>query len=258
MNESFRNVALPFTPVAASRTGMLAAAQACIALVLWCASPASALPSPLEVARAWLDLALHQAMLVELWASAKVLLLALLAAGTLSLAIAAAGTAPLFAPVARLLSGLRFLGFAGLTYLFMLMTADGYQLKLALLVFGITVMMVTSMRAEVAAIPAAAVDHCKTLGMRHWRITWELVVLGKADVFLDLVRQNAAIGWTLLTMVEGLTRAQGGIGALLLNQNRYFNLSGVFAIQLTILAYGLLQDVLLGMLKGVLCPYSKP
>lgn len=43
-------------------------------------------------------------------------------------------------------------------------------------------------------------------------------------------------------MVEGITRSEGGIGALLLNQNKYFNLSAVFAIQLTILAYGILQD----------------
>ncbi|MGZ5780258.1 MAG: hypothetical protein ACXWIN_04785, partial [Burkholderiaceae bacterium] len=160
------------------------------------------------------------------------------------------------AHIAKFSSLLRFLGFAGLTYLFMLMTNDGYQLKLSLLVFGITVMMVTSMLAEVRAIPQESIDHCKTLGMKNWRITYELVLLGKADVFLDLIRQNAAIGWTLLTMVEGLTRSQGGVGALLLNQNRYFLLSGVFAIQLTILAYGIAQDYLLGKLRETVCPYS--
>ncbi len=257
MNASFKNALLPFTPFAAGRASMLLAVQAVMALVLWSAAPSAALPSPVEVGRAWLVLVHSQGLVAELWASVKVLLLALLGASALSLLITAMGTAPVFAPFARLASSLRFLGFAGLTYVFMLMTNDGYQLKLALLVFGITVMMVTAMRAEVAAIPAAAVDHCQTLGMRNWRITWELVVLGKADVFLDLVRQNAAVGWTLLTMVEGLTRSQGGIGALLLNQNRYFQLSGVFAIQLTILAYGLLQDVLLGALKNTLCPYSR-
>ena len=174
----------------------------------------------------------------------------------ISLLIVAAGTAPAFLPIAQFASLLRFLGFAGLTYLFMLMTDDGYQLKLCLLVFGITVMMVTSMLAEVSAIPQESIDHCRTLGMKHWRITYELVLLGKADTFLDLIRQNAAIGWTLLTMVEGLTRSQGGVGALLLNQNRYFLLSGVFAIQLTILAYGIAQDYVLGKLRASICPYS--
>ncbi|MBN4663922.1 hypothetical protein H4F36_24175 [Escherichia coli] len=74
---------------------------------------------------------------------------------------------------------------------------------------------------------------------------------------LDLIRQNAAVGWTLLSMVEGLVRSEGGIGALLLNQNKYFNLSAVFAIQLTILAYGILQDFGLSYLRSVLCPWTR-
>ena len=245
----------PYTPFGNANARLLLVAQAVLALAAWMLFPGK-LPAPAEVLQAWWQLIQTQGMLYELWSSMKVLLVSLALAGVLSLVIASLATAPLFMPLARLSSSLRFLGFAGLTYLFMLMTANAWQLKLTLLVFGITVMMVTAMLAEVKAIPHAAVDHCKTLGMRNWRITWELVVLGKADLFLDLVRQNAAIGWTLLTMVEGLTRSQGGIGALLLNENRYFQLAGVFAIQLTILAYGLLQDSLLGKLKLVLCPYA--
>ncbi len=256
MDTSLKNIVLPFTVFSANRIRLLVAVQAAIALALWFGSDSKLLPSPTDVAHAWWTMAQTQGLIFELWESIKVLLLALLLASALALAITAAGTAPVFAPFAQFSSVLRFLGFAGLTYLFMLMTNDGYQLKLALLVFGITVMMVTAMLAEVRAIPPETVDHCKTLGMQHWRITYELVLLGKADRFLDLVRQNAAIGWTLLTMVEGLTRSQGGIGALLLNQNRYFQLSGVFAIQITILVYGIAQDHLLGQLRNVLCPYA--
>ncbi len=258
VTSNWKKIALtvsPYTPFGATNARLLLLGQATLALIAWTLFPGK-LPTPGEVVQAWWSLVQAQGLLFELWGSMKVLLFSLIIAGMLSLIIAALATAPLFMPLARLSSSLRFLGFAGLTYLFMLMTANAWQLKLALLVFGITVMMVTAMLAEVKAIPQSAVDHCKTLGMRDWRITWELVVLGKADVFLDLVRQNAAIGWTLLTMVEGLTRSQGGIGALLLNQNRYFQLSGVFAIQLSILAYGLLQDSLLAKLKFVLCPYA--
>jgi ABC-type nitrate/sulfonate/bicarbonate transport system permease component len=43
---------------------------------------------------------------------------------------------------------------------------------------------------------------------------------------------------------------------MLLNQNRYFLLAGVFAIQLTILAFGLAQDALLSLLKEAVCPWS--
>lgn len=256
MDGSFKNAVLPYTPFSSARMRLLLMAQVGVALACWIGAGAQALPSPAAVALAWHSMAQSQGLVFELWESVKVLLLALLLSSVLSVALAAAGTAPLFAPLAQFSALLRFLGFAGLTYVFMLLTNDSYQLKLVLLVFGITVMMVSAMRAEVDAIGQAAVDHCRTLGMQHWRITYELVLLGKAEVFLDLVRQNAAVGWTLLTMVEGLTRAQGGIGALLLNQNRYFQLSGVFAIQLTILLYGIAQDYLLGRLKDALCPYS--
>ena len=56
---------------------------------------------------------------------------------------------------------------------------------------------------------------------------------------------------------EGLVRSEGGIGTLLLNQNKYFNLSAVFAIQLTILAYGIVQDFGLIYLRSVLCPWTR-
>jgi NitT/TauT family transport system permease protein len=58
-------------------------------------------------------------------------------------------------------------------------------------------------------------------------------------------------------MVEGLVRSEGGVGAMLLNQNKYFNLGGVFAIQLTILTYGILQDYALSWLRGIVCPWTR-
>ena len=251
------NLLLPFTPVRARWLKPMLVAQAAIALVLWALAGSRTLPSPLEVAAAWVDLVQRQGLLAELWASVKVSLAALLVSTAAAVAVACLGTAPMFMPLARLAAAMRFLGFAGLTYVFMLVSSDAHWLRVWLLAFGMFVFMVTALLAEIAATPRERIDHCRSLGMRHWRITGEVVVLGKADVVLDLVRQNAAVGWTLLTLVEGMTRAEGGIGALLLNQNRYFLLAGVFAIQLTILAYGLVQDALLSLLKDALCPWSR-
>jgi NitT/TauT family transport system permease protein len=58
-------------------------------------------------------------------------------------------------------------------------------------------------------------------------------------------------------MVEGITRSEGGIGAMLLNQNKYFNMNTVFAIQATILIYGICQDAALSYLRSVVCPWTK-
>jgi ABC-type nitrate/sulfonate/bicarbonate transport system permease component len=251
------NFFLPFTPMAGSRLKILFVVQAIIAVVLWSLSGSKALPSPLEVGTAWLDLARNNGMLFELWGSVKISLVSLLISTIAAVTVAALSTAPIFLPLARFSSSLRFLGFAGLTYIFMLMSSDSYWLRVSLLSFGMFVFMVTGLLAEIKATPLEQIDHCRTLGMKHWRITLEIVLLGKADVTLDLVRQNAAVGWTLLTLVEGMTRSEGGIGAMLLNQNRYFLLAGVFAIQITILLYGLGQDALLALLKDILCPHSR-
>ena len=250
------NLLLPFTPVRARWLQAMVAAQAVAAVALWALGGSRTLPSPMEVGAAWLDLVRHQGLLFELWASVKVSVLALVLSTLAAVAMACLATAPVFMPLARLAATMRFLGFAGLTYVFMLMSGDATALRVWILAFGMFVFMVTALLADLAATSRDPVDHCRTLGMRHWRITGEVVVLGKADVILDLMRQNAAVGWTLLTLVEGMTRSAGGIGAMLLNQNRYFLLAGVFAIQGTILAFGLAQDALLSLIKDAACPWS--
>lgn len=252
----FVNLLLPFTPVRARWLHAMIAIQAAAAIALWALSGSRTLPSPMEVGVAWLDLVRHQGLLFELWASLKVSLLALLLSTLAAIAMACLATAPVFMPLARLSAAMRFLGFAGLTYVFMLMSSDAAALRVWILAFGMFVFMVTALLADIAATSRDPIDHCRTLGMHHWRITGEVVLLGKADVILDLMRQNAAIGWTLLTLVEGMTRSAGGIGAMLLNQNRYFLLAGVFAIQATILVVGLAQDGLLSLLKDAACPWS--
>jgi ABC-type nitrate/sulfonate/bicarbonate transport system permease component len=70
------------------------------------------------------------------------------------------------------------------------------------------------------------------------------------------VRQNSAIGWVMLTAAEGLSRSEGGLGVLLLNGNKQFNLASVFAIQFLIMTIGMLQDFSLGAARNLLFPWS--
>jgi NitT/TauT family transport system permease protein len=185
-----------------------------------------------------------------------VILKAIALSSLLSLAIGYLSTAFIFRPFSSMVSSFRFLGFAGITFLFTLWTTSGMELKVWLLTFGMTVFLTTTILAEVRALPRDQIDYARTLGLKGWYITYEMVVLGKIDVMIDLIRQNAAIGWTMLSMVEGLVRSDGGIGTLLINQNKYFHLSAVFAIQFVILGYGLLQDYGFRGLRSIVCPYS--
>ncbi len=83
-------------------------------------------------------------------------------------------------------------------------------------------------------------------------------IRGTADKAFDVTRQNAAMGWMMLTMVEGLVRSGGGIGVMLLNQDKYLFLDKVYAIQVIILLVGLGLDTFFWFVKNfVACPYAR-
>jgi len=235
---------------------ILVLVQVVLALGLWMFSKSELLPTPVEILAAMKRLATEDILIRELITSTALSLEAMLIATAISLAIAYATVLPFFRPFAFMVSKMRFLTLVGLSLVFTLMTSGGHQLKVSLLVFGITVFFVTSMASVIRSIPKYEFYHARTLGMSEWQVVWEVIILGKFDQVFEVIRQNFAIAWMMLTMVEGISRAEGGIGTMLLNQNKHFHLDAVFAIQLVILTMGILLDWLLGKLKLLFCPYA--
>src|SRR5262249_39006934 len=151
----------------------------------------------------------------------------------------------------------RFWGFTGVTVLFTLWFEGGHQLKIALLVFGMTGFFLTAMNDEIQGISQERFDYARALRMGEARVVWEVIVRGTLDKAFDAFRQNAAMGWMLLTMVETLVRSEGGIGVLLANENKHMDLASVFALQTVIFAVGIGQDCLIGFVKSLACPYAE-
>ena len=230
--------------------------QIAVLLLVWATSTFVFLPKPLDVWRAFVDLWMHEGLGQELIVSFSLNLQAMAWATLISLILAYLTVVPFFQPIVSALSKGRFLGMVGLTFFFTIIFASGHRLKVGLLVFGVSVFFLTTMIDVVAQVPKEKFDLARTLRMGEWRVVWEVIVLGRADAAFDVMRQNAAIGWMMLTMVEGISRSEGGVGALLLNQNKHFRLEAVFAIQISILLIGLLQDYDLGLAKGFLFPYA--
>ena len=253
----FRNMVSPYSFSTMRVVLGMGVTQLLLVLVLWTIFPITGLSSPLEILTSLNKLVNEQGLIRELIVSVMLILKAIFFSSVISLAIGYLSTALLFKPMASVVSSFRFLGFAGITFLFTLWTSSGMELKLWLLTFGMTVFLSTTIIAEIKSLPKDQIDYARTLGLKGWGITLEMIVLGKIDVMIDLIRQNAAIGWTMLSMVEGLVRSDGGIGTLLINQNKYFHLSSVFAIQGVILTYGIAQDIAFKKLRSFLCPYSK-
>lgn len=230
--------------------------QIALLLTVWSLGSAYMVPSPAEIGRAWLSLVQTQGLLYELWVSVKTNIEAIFISSVLSIGLSYLTVLPVMRPIVQALSKSRFFGLAGFVIIFTMAFGGGHGLKVALLVFGMSVFFITSMASVVANIPKEDFDHARSLRMSPWRIVYEVVILGKADEAFEILRQNSAMGWVMLTMVEGLVRSEGGIGTLMLNEGKHFHLDAVFAIQFTILLIGIGQDQVIGMIKNLFCPYS--
>jgi NitT/TauT family transport system permease protein len=225
-------------------------------LTLWCFSPFVFLPTPGEVIAAledlWTNYNLGQQLLVSFTLNLEAIALSLL----LSLGMAYLWTLELLRPMVSVVGRLRFLSMVGLSFFFTITTSSGHALKLSMLVFTITVFFVTGMADVIASIPQEQYDLARTLRMNEWEVLWEVVVLGTADEAFVVLRQNAAIGWMMLSFVESMERSEGGIGALLATQDKYFHMAAIMGVQLLVLGMGLGQDYVLGWLRTVCCPYA--
>lgn len=224
-------------------------------LMVWALMPSKIIPHPLDVVEAfgslWSRTSIGQDVVASVTLNIEAISLATLISASLAYLSVLAGLRPSI----EFASKLRFLGLTGLSFIFGL-SFTGHSLKLVLLTFGMSVFLLTSMVSVVASIPKEQFDYARTLRMGPWRATYEVVVLGTMDQMIEAVRQNAAIGWVMLTMVEGLVRSEGGIGMLLLNENKHIRLETVFALQILVLTIGLLQDYGIGVLRNLFCPWS--
>ncbi|MCU0686457.1 MAG: hypothetical protein MUF34_30125 [Polyangiaceae bacterium] len=225
-------------------------------LLAWVVSPFESLPKPLEVWRALGTLWWQHGMGPEMFTTLTLIAQATLYTVVISLALSYLSVVPVFRPLVEAASKLRFLGLTGLVFPFTLAFGGGHSLKIALLTFGMASFFITSMAQAVIEIPRSEFDHMRVLGASEARIVWEVVIRGTLDRALDVLRQNVAIGWAMITMVEGISRAEGGIGAMILNQNKHFHLAEVYAVLTVILLLGLLMDYAMGALSRILCPYA--
>jgi len=250
----------PFTPNSPVSPGVraaIAAAWAAIIVGLWSLGSALMIPSPLETLSALGRMLTQEGLLYELFQSLKTNVEALAISAALSLAISYLTVVPAFRPAAALVAKARFFGLAGFVVIFTMAFGGGHALKISLLVFGMTTFYVTSMAAVVAGIPRSDFDQARSLRMGEWRTVWEVVVRGRAADAFEVTRQNAAMGWVMLTMVEGLVRSEGGVGSLILRQSKHFHLDAVFAVTLSIALVGAVQDFLISWLRDLCCPYAK-
>lgn len=175
----------------------------------------------------------------------------------IALAVCYLSLIPFFNPAAKFIIKCRYLTLTGLIFLFTLLTSNGSDLKLSLLIFGIVPFFVTSLLSIIDSINEQEYELCKTLRMNSWQTLLEVIIIGRLDQVIEVMRQNFAIAWMMITMVEGLNMSEGGLGTMLIKSNKYIDLGTVFAVLIIIFVIGVCFDFLLAKIRGWFFPYTK-
>jgi sulfonate transport system permease protein len=255
--QTMKKIFQPFGRISKQTFVIMMIAQVIIAVTLWHVGSNGLIPSPIKVKMAFLHLLGTELLWDNILVSLGLTMKAMLYSIAITLLLAYLSVMPFFKSIAQFIVKCRYLTLTGLIFIFTLLTKDGSQLKLSLLVFGIVPFFVTSFLAVIINIDKQEYELCKTLGYNNWQILYEVIIIGKADQVLEILRQNFAISWLMITLVEGLSMSEGGIGTLLIKYNKYNDLTNVIALQLVIFLIGICFDYLLGTIRQWLFPYTR-
>lgn len=215
------------------------------------------IPSPLKIMDSLVTMVQTRDFYENLMSSLFTTLKSMFFSIVITVIIVYASTIPLFNPLAHFISKCRYLTLTGLVFVFNLLSNNFEQLKISLLVFGIVPFFVTSFLSVVESTPIEQKYKGYVNGLGRWGTLYQVIVIGKLDILFEVMRQNFAISWMMITMVEGYAMSEGGIGTMMIKSNKYLDLAPVFSMLIVVLVLGLTFDYVLSILRETLFPYIK-
>lgn len=246
----------PFNTLPKKYFSLLVLAESILFILAWFKFGMALIPTPFEVLSTIIELLKSSIFYESLVTSGFLTIKAMFCAALIALIFSYGYFINLIRPLSFFVLKFRFVPLSGLVFLFTLMTSTGSELKLWLLIFGMVPFFTTSLISNFDSINTQEYDLCKTLRMNSWRMWFEVVIMGRLDQVVETMRQNFAITWLMITMIEGLSMSEGGLGVMLIKTNRPINLSKAFALLIVIFFVGMLFDLLLGKIRTWLFPYT--
>lgn len=246
----------PNHTLASGAYATMAMVQVLLVLCIWLFYPAQIFPSLSSVCNSFADLVTQQQLVVELWATMTTVFEALIISTIIALVVSYLTALPFFKPLAYISMKMRYNPMIGIIFFIALLVSSGHNVKLSILIVGTTVYFITGMVTVMNTRTEEEMNHARTLGMSEWKSFYQVVVLGKLDQMLEVVRQNFAMMWTLITVAETIYQSEGGVGLLLWKQGRYLHLEAVIAIQLVVMMIGAIQDYGFVIIRKVIFPYA--
>ena len=164
---------------------------------------------------------------------------------------------PLIKPISIAISKFRYLPLTGIAFYITVLINDARSVQIWILVTFMTTYLITSLLSMLKDIPEEEFFHARALGCNRWEVLWEVVIKGRFDYVIEIIRQNLAIVWMMLVTVESIMVAAGGLGFLIKNSDKFMSHGRIIALQLVILFVGLSMDFILTNLRKLLFRYSK-
>jgi NitT/TauT family transport system permease protein len=233
-----------------------------LALILgiWFLNPIKALPLPHEVlaaiAKMWKSDQPGQGLAYNVYVTLKLNVVGVGYASIISIIVAYLSVIPIFQPFNKMVQWLRYIPIVGFNLVFLSLFSIGWPMKVAMLTTGMSFFLVTSMTGVVAAIPRMKYELAKVLGYNDWHVFYSVVVRPTMPQMIDMIAQNAAIGWVMITAIETYNRTEGGIGSQIYAYSSTNNLAEVYGYLLIIGVIAVLEDLFFSLIKRLFFPYS--
>jgi ABC-type nitrate/sulfonate/bicarbonate transport system permease component len=213
-------------------------------------------PSPEQVWHGFVSL-YNEGLVVHVGSSLWLCLQATAISIIFSLIVAYSYPIPLLKPLSKTMSRLRYLPLTGITFYLTILVTNARTMQVWVLVIFMSLYFITSLLAVIKDIPQEEIDHARSLKCNRWEILWEVIIKGRFDYVIDVLRQNLAITWMMLVTVESILVAAGGLGVLIKNSDKFMNHGRILALQIVILLVGLGIDLTLTTIRKSLFRYSK-
>jgi ABC-type nitrate/sulfonate/bicarbonate transport system permease component len=248
----------PFETVSRSQSAIIILVWILLIVGYWIFSSSGSkhlFPTPGQVWDGFQSL-FREGLVVHIASSLGLFLKAIFFSVIVSLVIVYLSPLPALKPIAVLLSKFRYLPLTGITFYLAILVKDARTMQVSVLFIFMSLYFITSLLAILKDIPQEEIDHARSLKSSRWEVLLEVVIKGRFDYVLDVLRQNLAIIWMMLVTVESILVAAGGLGVLIKNSDKFMNHGRIVALQLVILLVGLLLDWALNVLRKSLFRYS--
>ncbi|MEO7977609.1 hypothetical protein [Flavobacterium sp.] len=249
----------PFEKISKLQKTIILICWLVLLIVIWFATTTGEkhlFPSPNQVIKGFSEL-YKEGLVVHIFNSLKLCFISIFLATVISLVLAYSWPIPVLKSISEFVTKFRFLPFTGLSFYITMVIHEARTMQVWILVIFLTTFLTTSLIAVIKDIPQEEFDHAKMLKCTRLEVLWQVIVLGRLDYVMDVIRQNLAITWMMLVTVESIVVASGGLGFLIKNSDKFMNTGRIIALQIIILLIGLSLDAGINFLRKAIFRYSK-